>query len=196
MVRSRFRHMYGQKLAMLSPLHGSYATACRCVYSFAFNTFPFATFLCIPTFFKPAGSSQVNIYILMGAPLPVDYLCHSLYITCFLTCVIGMVRISCLKAFGKTLSLHSKTCAFDCTPIVVFQLFWAVILNFFSKMCFCPQHNTCYKNHVSTPKAFFHKFSKDSDKYLGKTNDFLREIHIQTFLISPHWKFDNSKTHL
>ena len=124
-VRSWFRHMYGQKLTMLSPpKHGSYDTACRYAYSFVFNTFPFATFLCIPTFFKPAGSSQVNIYILTGVPpRPVDHLFHSLYITCFLTCVIGMVRISCLKAFGKTLSLNSKTCAFDCTPIVVFQLF-------------------------------------------------------------------------
>ena len=79
-------------------------------------------------------------------PPSVDYLIHSLCIKLyilFLICVIGMVRISCLKAFAKNryLSLHSKTCAFDCTPIVVFQLFWAVILNFFSKMCFCPQHN-------------------------------------------------------
>ena len=158
MVRSWFRHMYGQKLAMLSPplppMHGSYDTACRCAYSFVFNTFPFATFLCIPTFFKPAGSSKVHIYIFMGVPRPVDYLFHSLYITCFLTCVIGMVRISCLKAVGTTLSLHFKTCAFDCTPIVVFQLFWAVILNFFSKMCFCPQHNPYYtKIHLSPPAA-------------------------------------------
>ena len=76
MVTSWFTHMYGQKLAMLTPpMHGSYDTACRCEYSFVFNTFPFATFLCVPTFFNPAGSSQVNIYICMrdlnGCSLPL-----------------------------------------------------------------------------------------------------------------------------